>query len=109
MYFTVYHTRQDRNNKRFILGEVFRGFNAIGGALIGKGGSSEGSSESSAEDPVSSSEGVTSSVTQEAITAVRGSGRSNMEERFIEKDVANGVLTREEEADAIARKILGKQ
>ena len=90
MYFTVYHTRQDRNNKRFgILGAL----SSLGGLILGESKSSEGSTE----DPVSSTEGVTSSVTQDAITAVRGSGRSNMEEEFIRKDIANGVPLEDDE------------
>ena len=102
MYFTVYHTRQDRNNKRF---GILDALSSLGGLILGESKSSEGSTE----DPVSSSEGVTSSVTQEAITAVRNGGRSNMEKEFTRKDVGNGVLTQDQiDADAIARKLLGE-
>ena len=90
MYFTVYHTRQDRNNKRF---GILDALSSLGGLILGESKSSEGSTE----DPVSSTEGVTSSVTQDAITAVRGSGRSNMEEEFIRKDIANGVPLEDDE------------
>lgn len=104
MYFTVYHTQEVRKNKRLGFGQLF---NAIGGVLIGKSGSSEGS----AKDPVSSSEGVTSSVTteaQRAIETARGQ-TDNMEKEFIRKDVENSELTQDQiDADAIARKLLGE-